>query len=215
MAYDVVIDKGGKIAVVGVCEKEISGSPPWDDDAFVMRLNPSNGNILWGKRYGSRDGSHAAEIAHGIALAPTGDYYISGVWKSGSSGNMWGWIYSVKASDGSILWQKSYGGTVNPHETFSGIAKGSDGGVMVIGTTELNGGPDSDGILGIKASKSGKVGTCTPGFQAGTDGTAKSIWSSGEALNLGDQAAVLTTAGPTTFSTSNAGLTAADVCPLP
>ena len=83
------------------------------------------------------------------------------------------------------------------------------------GGMTTNAGVRDTNILAVKASKSGKVGsTCPVDYEAATNGTAKSIWSSGEVLNLDDQVAVLTTAGPA-LTTSDANLSVEKVCDVP
>ena len=100
---------------------------------------------------------------------------------------------------------------------FLGVTKGSDGGAMAVGMTTCNADVCDNNMLAVKASQSGKVGSGSHpcAYQSSTNETAKSVWSGGEVLNLSDQAAVLTTAGPTIFSTTDAGLTAAVICPVP
>ncbi|MBW1659647.1 MAG: hypothetical protein JRJ48_04030, partial [Deltaproteobacteria bacterium] len=50
--------------------------------------------------------------------------------------------------------------------------------------TTSNAGDGPLNILVVKASKKGKVGTCDPGYEQATSGTAKGLWSAGTSLGL-------------------------------
>ncbi|MBI5527147.1 MAG: hypothetical protein HY897_12500 [Deltaproteobacteria bacterium] len=96
-------------------------------DALVVNLD-ENGNILWKKTFGGsdQDGAFFAQETS------DGGFFVVGYSASFSAGNHDIWAMKL-TGDGTIAWQKSYGGTF-----FDGARAGTqtkDGGFVIVGYT--------------------------------------------------------------------------------
>ena len=78
-------------------------------DIWVLKLN-NNGDVLWEKTYG---GSNYEE-AHSIQQTTDGGYIVAGHTRSFGAGNYDIWVLKL-ASDGNIIWQKTYGSIHNDY----------------------------------------------------------------------------------------------------
>jgi len=95
-------------------------------DILVLKF-ASDGTIEWQKTYGGSE----SEIAHSIQQTGDGGYIVAGETSSFGAGS--GDILVLKlASDGTIEWQKTYGG--NESEIARSIQQTSDGGYIVAGS---------------------------------------------------------------------------------
>ncbi|MDP4236880.1 MAG: T9SS type A sorting domain-containing protein [Bacteroidota bacterium] len=108
-------------------------------DGWVIKLDQS-GNIKWKKCLGGTGDDYATWIVE----TSDGGYAVAG--KTGSSdgdvagnhgGEFDGWIVKLDAQ-GTIIWQKCYGGT--SYDQLNSITKCSDGGFAVCGVTYSNDG---------------------------------------------------------------------------
>jgi len=119
-------------------------------DLWVLKLN-SNGSVAWQKRYGGAD----YDDAYSIQQTSDGGYIVAGrTWSfSASSGDFW--ILKLNA-DGSVAWQKRYGGA--DYDGASSIQQISDGGYIVAGGTESFGaGEMTSDFLVLKLNSNGSV----------------------------------------------------------
>ena len=96
-------------------------------DALVLKLD-ANGNIQWQKTYGGS--SYDAAVV--IQLTSDGGYILGGSTQSFGSGGTDAWLLKLN-SDGSVAWQKAYGGAGYDDAQF--IEQTSDGGYVVSGQT--------------------------------------------------------------------------------
>ena len=114
---------------------------PWYSEYWIVKLNAS-GNITWQKAMGGSNYDYATSVI------PTSDggYAVAGY--SGSkdgnvAGTHWGgsdddvWVVKLDTS-GSIVWQKSYGGS--KEDRAYSIQQTTDGGYIVAGSTVSNDG---------------------------------------------------------------------------
>src|SRR5690606_16397312 len=104
-------------------------------DGWVLKLR-ANGTILWNKTYGGSK----RDTVRSIALAPDGTIVLAGTTESNDSdvSNLHGtepdvWVMQL-GSDGTMLWNKTYGGT--GADIGRGIALTADSGVVVVGATQ-------------------------------------------------------------------------------
>ena len=106
-------------------------------DAWVVKTNAS-GLINWSHCFGGTKGDYAYDI---IAASDGSGYVFAGVTAS-SDGNLLGqlsrggrdiWVAKLDPSTGTILWQKTYGGSAD--DWANSIIETSDGGFLVVGTT--------------------------------------------------------------------------------
>jgi uncharacterized delta-60 repeat protein len=117
-------------------------------DILVLKL-ASDGNIEWQKTY---VGNYTDE-AYSIQQASDGGYIVAGETQSFGAGNGDIWILKL-ASDGTIKWQKTYGGTQS--DEASSIQQTSDGGYIVAGSTDSYGAGERD-FLVLKLSSNGDI----------------------------------------------------------
>lgn len=107
-----------------------------EDDIWLFKINSIDGSIMWQKNYGgSRN-----EIPFQIIETTDGSYTVAGAAYSSdkdineNKGEYDVWLLQVSPTDGSIIWEKTYGGSRN--EEPSRIIESSDGNYIVIGSTE-------------------------------------------------------------------------------
>lgn len=96
-------------------------------DMLVAKLS-ADGAVKWSKTYGGPK----IEYAKSIKSTPDGGYVVAGTTGSFGSGAHDVWILKI-AEDGSIDWQKTYGGA-NVENTYS-ISVTQDGGYFIAGQT--------------------------------------------------------------------------------
>jgi gliding motility-associated-like protein len=89
-------------------------------DMWVLKIDKTDGHILWDKTYGGSD----VDELNNIQPTPDGNYLvggqsisgISGNKRSGNYGNRDYWILKITPT-GDIIWDKSYGGSNNDNLT--------------------------------------------------------------------------------------------------
>jgi len=136
---------GGYI-VAGETESFGAGS----GDIWVFKLAP-DGSIEWQKTYGGSRG----EEARSIQQTSDGGYIVAGETDSFGGGDRDIWVLKL-APDGSVEWQKTYGGS--REEEASSIQQASDGGYIVAGSTETYGAGRHDFLI-LKLSPNGDIGS--------------------------------------------------------
>jgi len=98
-----------------------------DYDIYILKLN-SDGSLVWSKTFG---GSNNDE-AYSIQQTTDGGYIVAG--KTYTFGAVWSDAYVLKLdSDGSLEWQKTFGGSGN--DWAYSIQQTTDGGYIVAGLT--------------------------------------------------------------------------------
>ncbi|MBI5218692.1 MAG: hypothetical protein HY958_07175 [Bacteroidia bacterium] len=94
------------------------------NDFFILKTDGS-GNIAWMKVYGST----GTEWGYRNVEAGNGDFIITGATPGGGGGDD---VIIIRTnSSGTILWQKTYGGTGNDYG--KGVKETADGGIIVSG----------------------------------------------------------------------------------
>ncbi|WP_042691528.1 Kelch repeat-containing protein [Thermococcus nautili] len=120
-AKAVVIAPNGDIIVAGYM----------DGDVWVLRLD-ENGNVKWQKTYGGSD----EEDAYAIALTQDGGIIVVGhTYSFGTGAPVYSnvWVLSLD-ENGSVKWQKTYGGFKNDEAYTVAVTKNGD--IVVAGYTE-------------------------------------------------------------------------------
>jgi uncharacterized delta-60 repeat protein len=97
-------------------------------DLWLLKLN-SDGTISWHKTYGGA----GHDIATSIQQTSDGGYIVAGETRSFGAGGFDFWVLKLN-SDGSVAWQKRYGGAKD--DRACSIQQTSDGGYIVAGYTE-------------------------------------------------------------------------------
>ena len=109
----------------------------WGDNQFgqlgigntLDLSSPAIYGLGWVKSYGDATG---LERANSIQQTSDGGYIVTGRTDSLDSGNYDLWVVKLN-SDGTIAWQKAYGGPID--ECAYSVEQTSDGGYIVVGTT--------------------------------------------------------------------------------
>lgn len=134
------------------------------DDIWVLKL-AANGTIAWQKTYGGA----FFDQGEGIVQTTDGGYVAAG--RTGLCDpnippyeNCWDIIALKLNAVGSIVWQKTYGGSDD--EDTNGIVATSDGGYIVAGET-LSFGTGSEDLWILKMDSNGTIG-CGIGSDIGT-----------------------------------------------
>lgn len=108
-------------------------------DFWILKLNADGGVIYWQKSFG---GSHVEELNSMIKTSDGGYIMIGSAYSNdgditGSIGGTDYWIVKLN-STGNLQWEKSLGGT--KVDIASSIVQTSDGGYMVVGSSNSNDG---------------------------------------------------------------------------
>jgi predicted secreted protein len=104
VAYEVKESYDGSFIVAG---SSVTSVPTRQSNGFIVKLD-SNGNFVWSLTYGGT----ADDEFRSLTISQEGgtEYIIvTGYTKSFGSGGEDAWILKVNSSDGSIVWQKTYG----------------------------------------------------------------------------------------------------------
>jgi len=121
-------------------------------DIWLLKLS-SLGDIEWQKTYGGQEGETLYRCGPNIQLTSDGGYIIGGDTLSFGAGGVDIWLLKLY-SDGSIEWQRTYGGEIG--DKAHSIQLTSDGGYIVAGSTNSFGLGGLDFFL-LKLSSLGDI----------------------------------------------------------
>ncbi|OGF59551.1 MAG: hypothetical protein A2Y62_03670 [Candidatus Fischerbacteria bacterium RBG_13_37_8] len=127
LAYGIQQTTDGGYIVAGTSLSYTAGGY----DVWILKLD-SAGGVTWQRRYGG----NGTEWPYAIINTSDGGYAVAGYESSYSPGGNDIWVLKL-TSDGSISWQRAYGGT--SAELALGINQTTDGGYIVAGRTESYG----------------------------------------------------------------------------
>jgi uncharacterized delta-60 repeat protein len=117
-------------------------------DVWVLKLD-SNGSVVWQKAYGGSD----LDCAYSVQQTSDGGCIVAGGTNSTGAGGCDLWVLKLD-SDGSVVWQKAYGGS--DYDQANSVQQTSDGGYMVAGGT-LSFGAGSGDVWVLKLDSDGSV----------------------------------------------------------
>jgi uncharacterized delta-60 repeat protein len=143
-AYSICEANDGTYAVTGETDSFGAGNA----DFWVLKLK-SDGSILWQMAYGGVKADLPKSIQHTL----DGGYIVAGITNSFGAGNSDVWVLKLN-SEGSVVWQKTYGGTGD--DAAYSVQQTSDGGYIVAGTTNSFGAGNSD-VWVLKLNSTGGV----------------------------------------------------------
>jgi uncharacterized membrane protein/predicted secreted protein len=104
VAYEVKESSDGSLIVAG---SSVTSVPTTQRNGFIAKL-ASNGNFVWSLTYGGTADDEFRSLT--ISQEDGTEYIIvTGYTRSFGSGGEDAWILKVKSSDGSTVWQKTYG----------------------------------------------------------------------------------------------------------
>lgn len=162
-------DDGGYI-VLGYTEALSS-----QGDLLVMKLN-SNGTVAWSKTYGGSSYESSYELGSGIRQTADGGYIVlGGTWSSGRGAD--DMLVLKLGRDGTIQWQKTYGGASN--EYAAAIRQTADDGYIIAGGTlsfgNINAFDRKENIFVVKTDASGRVKDCSTVLDANAVATPLTV----------------------------------------
>jgi len=138
------IDSSGNLFVGGYSYAYTWGTPVTgytngnSADAWIAKLNPANGVLVWVSFFGGSDD----DIVNYLAVDPAGNPYAMGYgWGGGSWGTpvnpspgpMAPWVAKLSGADGTVLWNTYIGGSMM--DSGSGLAFDSTGNLYVGGVS--------------------------------------------------------------------------------
>lgn len=121
-------------------------------DAWIIKLD-STGTIIWQRAYGGVN----SDEAYSVLQDSDGSYIIAGRTNSFGAGLYDFWLLKID-SNGNIIWQKTYGGTLNDYAR--SVIKTSDGSFLVAGSGASFGTGGLDFWV-MKINPSGNIGSCS------------------------------------------------------
>jgi hypothetical protein len=136
-AYEATITSDGNIVVAGKTTSnngDVSGSHGGADDFWIVKLNSTNGQLIWQKALGGS----GHEEARTITSTTDGGVVIAGTsWSDDGDvasiiGQYDAWIVKLDAG-GNLVWKKSIGGTDS--DWVRDICNTNDGGYIIAGFT--------------------------------------------------------------------------------
>ncbi len=160
-AYSIQQTTDGGYIVAGYTNSFGSGDP----DVYVLKLN-SDGSLAWQKTFGG----NGYDEAYSIQQTTDGGYIVVGYTSSFGSWPYDAYILKLN-SDGSLAWQKTYGGS-NYDEAYS-VQETTDGGYIVAGYTNSFGAGGYDVYI-LKLNSNGTL-IWQKTFGGGIDDKAYSI----------------------------------------
>ena len=133
-ARSITEDSDGNIWVAGYTSSKGNGG----SDAWVLKLSKDNGSVLLDKTYGGS----GSDDAYSVIEARDGSIWVVGSTTSRGAGMNDAWVLKLNKDDGSVLLDKTYGGTKN--DFIESIVEARDGSIWVVGSTTSRGAGKSD-----------------------------------------------------------------------
>jgi uncharacterized delta-60 repeat protein len=146
-AYAVQQTTDAGYVVVGMTDLTGTGAA----DIRVLRLN-TDGTVAWQRDYGDAGGT-GDDRAYAVAQTVDGGYIVAGYTSSFGAGGSDIWLLKLNP-DGTIAWQKAYGGTGD--EEARAVRETVDGGYIVVGSTSSFGRGNQD-VWMLKLNTDGSV----------------------------------------------------------
>jgi uncharacterized delta-60 repeat protein len=143
-AYSIQQTSDGGYIVAGTT----TTNPPGFIAFLILKLN-SDGTVAWGNSYGGT----GYDYANSVQQTSDGGYIVAGSTTSFGDTNGDCWILKLNP-DGTVAWQKTYGGTGADVANF--VQQTLDGGYIVVGVTDSFGAGSDDALL-LKLDADGNV----------------------------------------------------------
>lgn len=122
-----------------------------DFDAWVVRLD-RRWNVVWQRSFGGP----GTDVALSVEPTRDGDFLVGGWTDSFGAGAEDLWIVRLSGADGSILWQRTYGGPGSEWAPMIWVRETPDGGVAAAGATRSAGAGGSD-LWALKLARDGTI----------------------------------------------------------
>lgn len=144
-AYAVRQAADGGLIVAG----ETFAAPGARPDALVAKI-ALDGNVLWNRTYGGP----GEDVARALETGPGGRHLVVGWDNSSGGGGFDAWVLMLEDADGSVAWQKRYGGQSSDDFFAYAVCAAADNGYVVAGYAGVGGAP---GLAAMKIRDDGAV----------------------------------------------------------
>lgn len=132
-SFDVAVDGAGDVLVAGRTNGALEGANAGSTDAFVRKVDGSDGSELWTTQFGTG----AGDAATGVAVDGDGDVlvagYAAGVLGAMHAGGDDAFVRKLDGSDGSDIWTRQFGTSAD--DAARSVSANADGDVRVVGDT--------------------------------------------------------------------------------
>ena len=134
-ANSIIESNDGTYVVAGQSlsrDGDVSGNK-WDYDFWIVKLNSDDGSIIWERTLGG----NSDEVANSIIESSDGSFVVAGYTGSydgdvsENKGQFDIWVVKLNSENGSIIWEKSLGGS--SEDVANSIIESSDGSFVVAG----------------------------------------------------------------------------------
>jgi hypothetical protein len=180
--YALVVAANGDVVTAGYSLNY--DDPGWYGffDLFVLRLDGTNGSVVWSRKWGST----TEEYGHAVALAANGDVLVTGDSKGLGTTNSKADVVVLRldGTNGGVLWSRSWGGL--DIDTGSGIAVAASGDVYVTGSTASFGvGANDVFVLRLNGASGSTVWSQTWGGPSNDVAAALTVAGNGDLIVAG------------------------------
>jgi uncharacterized delta-60 repeat protein len=154
----------GNIVVAGVAPR--ANDPfAFQFDAVLLKIDPA-GNIIWQRAFAGGD---VTDARGGVAVAPDGSAYVAGGFQgpTGGSGFANDALLLKVAADGSLVWDRTWGG--GSGDFAQDVAVAPDGNIVFVGGTDSFGQGGGNDVFFLRLAPSGKVADALTWGSAGVD----------------------------------------------
>ncbi len=152
---NIIQTSDGGYAVIGIAAStngDITNYLGGNYDIWVLKLNDTLG-IEWSKNYGGEGQEEYSLVKESIIELEDGNFVISGWTQSsdvpgihGTAGDVY--MAKISSSDGSIIWQRAYGGNGAEAAGTRSLAKIPDGNILLVSDTKSGNTGDVTGFHG-------------------------------------------------------------------
>jgi uncharacterized delta-60 repeat protein len=142
----VAVDSSGNVFVAGYTNSFGAGG----NDVLLLKFNSTDGSLLWQKTWGGS----GDDTGYGVAIDASGSIFVTGETISFGAGSDDVLLLKFNSTDGSLLWQRTWGGSSN--DLGHGVVVDSSGNVYVTGSTNSFGAGAAD-ILLLKFNSTGSL----------------------------------------------------------